>query len=228
MSHDVTLHPTPDPAVLELADYMRGSDNAAYPLRRFPYDMKACLGKLFLSQYFHDATHIQTMHKTPVEYVISALKGLGIDDFYTSLQGPPIYLTLMGMRLHNPPNVAGWNHGRNWSSSGNLILRSYYAFRVAYELLNGFTEYGKAVLDRWLVDNGGSIDGFDDDVGLVDYVAERLLQGAMTGEERDLLLDALSEIHALAPAPIFAESRYYLKAAAVVYLTMTMPGFQLK
>lgn len=229
LDHDFKLLPTPDPIVVELADYMRGTDNGAYPQRRYPYDMRACLRKLFLSSFFYDSNFRQQMHKNPTEFVVSALKGLEIDDLYTTNAGPPVYLDFMGMRLFNPPNVAGWNHGRNWSSSGNVIARSYYAYHIAYETLNAFaSEYGKAVLDSWLAANGGTIANFDDDAGIADYVAERLLHGTITTEERDSLLQALGDIFDLEPAPLLAEPRYYLKAMAAIYMVLTMPRFQLK
>lgn len=228
VDHDIQLQPAPDPAVLELAHYMRGADNAPYPQRRFPYDIRACLRKVFLSEFFFDLNHRQSMHKTPADFIASVIKGLEIDELYTLNRGPTIFMTLMGQRLYNPPNVAGWNHGRNWTSTGNVIIRSLYGFRIAYELLNGFTEYGKAVLDSWLVANGGTINGHDDDEGLVELLDQRLLHGTMPQAERDTLLAALAEMLELAPAPNLAEPRYYLKAGAMIYMIIALPRFQLK
>lgn len=226
--HDVVLAPQPDAAVLELADYLRGTDNGAYPQRRYPYDIRAALRKLFLSRYFNDPAHVQVMHKTPAEFVVSALRGLGIDDFYTLGEGPPTYLTLMGMRLFNPPNVAGWNHGHAWTSTGNIIIRFFYAMRIAYEIIDNAEDFGKAVMQGFLAANGGAVADYNDDAGIVDELDGRLLDGTMAASERDLLLAALAEIKALAPGPVLAETIYYFKVQAAIFLVLTMPRFQLK
>lgn len=228
VNHDIKLLPQPDPIVLELADYLRGTDNGAYPQRRFPFDLRAALRKLFLSRYFHDPANVLVMHKNPAEYVVSALRGLGIDDFYTFQQGTPVYLSLMGMELFNPPNVAGWNHGHAWTTTGNIILRSFYALRVAYDLIDNGDDYGKAVMQTFLVANGGTVIDYDDNEGIVDALSDRLLAGIMTTQERQAILDALVEIKALAPLPGFAETVYYFKFQAAIFLIMTMPRFQLK
>jgi len=227
VNHDIQLHPTPDPIVLELADYMRGTDNGSYPQRRYPYDIRASLRKLFLSKTFYAPENFQSMHKTPVEYIITALRGLNSDDVYPILEGPPIFLLILGMRPFNPPNVAGWNHGQSWTSSGSLIARNFYAFRYVYEVLSSETDYGKAILDSYLVANGGSINGFDDHDGMVEFVNDRLMHNTMTAEETQTISDALTDIAAMIPQQ-FAEAGYYLKIQAAIFIAMTMPRFQLK
>src|SRR5690606_631532 len=73
LNQNVNLDP-PDLIVLELADYMRGSDDADYPMRRYPYDMRACLRKLFLSRFFYDSSNYFSIVKTPADYCVSTLR----------------------------------------------------------------------------------------------------------------------------------------------------------
>lgn len=227
VNHEIELLPTPDPVVLELADYMRGDDGGAYPQRRFPYDLRACLRKLFLSQYFFDAAHRFAMHKTPVEYIVSALKALDLDELYSDDKGPTIYLRDMGMELFQPPDVSGWRHGQSWTSSGTLLERFQYAKRLAYTLLDSGTEYGAYKLGAFLTANGGTIQGYDDHAGIVDCIDARMFHGALTVEERAALLAAVEDVHALMK-PEQALDGYYFKMNAAIFLALTMHRFQLK
>lgn len=148
VNQDIPLVPLPAPEVLELAHFMRGTDSGPYPLRRFPYDLRAVMRKLFLSKYFFDAANRFAMIKTPVDYVIMALRVLGFGESFTGSQGPADRIGRMGMNLFQPPNVAGWNHGRSWITSANTIQRFNYANRVGQVLLK--TTEGIAYLDGLL------------------------------------------------------------------------------
>lgn len=227
VSHDIQLLPTPDPVVLELADYMRGTDNAAYPYRRFPYDIKACLRKIFASRYFFDASNRFVMHKTPVEYIVTALKALDLDELYSNSRGPTDYLEDMGMELFEPPDVSGWKHGQAWTSSGNLLERFQYAKRLAYTLLDSGTEYGAYKLSTYLVTGGGPIQTYDDHGGMVQFINDRMFQGSLNGEEQAGLLAAITDVHGLLKAGQEFDG-YFAKMNAAIFLAMTMAQFQLK
>ena len=226
VSPDVQLLPTPDTAVLELAHYLRGSDESAYPARRYPYDIRATLRKLFLSKFFYDPSNRFAIYKTPADFVISTLKGLNVGDTFASQNGPVIYLLLMGMRLFNPPNVAGWNHGKSWLNSGSVIVRYAYAARVAFTIMTA--EDGQTVFNLLQI-NGGPLSGFFDHEGMIDYFAPRLIQDDLTGEERATLLDFLEDFPAeLDGVPLDDGGMYARKVIGLVYLMMGMPKFQLK
>lgn len=227
VNHDIALAPVPDAAVLELAHYMRGTDNAPYPNRRFPYDMRACLRKVLTSKYCFAPENRLVMHKTPVEFIISTLKGLGIDELYANRRGPSDYLEDMGMEIFRPPNVSGWKHGRAWTSSGSLIQRFKYARRVAYTLLDASTEYGRMVIDNFLAINGGTIQHYNDNVGITAMVSSRLLHDAMPTSEEQNMVAALDEIDSLTD-PEDEQDAYYAKVNAAIFLAMTSTWFQLK
>ena len=222
VSHDVQLHPVPDAAVLELAHYLRGTDNAPYPQRRFPYDLRACLRKLFLSRYFYDEAHLFAMYKTPADFVVSALRALEIGEFFTAMDGPGVLMILMGMQLFNPPNVAGWNHGKAWLTSGSVVVRYLYAFRVAYFVALD-PDVGQDI-GQLLPENGGPLTGLEDHEGMIDFLGSRLIQDEITGEDREKLMAFLEEM----PAGENIYVDFYRKVLGLTHLMITMPQFQLK
>ena len=60
------------------------------------------------------------------------LKTLGAP--MTSAREAPNALALMGQDLFNPPNVKGWNEGRDWINSRTLLARVNFASRLAEEM----------------------------------------------------------------------------------------------
>ncbi len=227
VNHTVQLSPVPDAAVLELADYMRGTDNGVYPQRRFRYDIRACLRKIFLSKYFYDESNFFAMIKNPAELLVSSLRVLGLHEKLADPGfGPNVLLLLMGMRLFNPPNVAGWNHGNSWMTSGNVIVRYIWAFKTAYAL-NPYadaTEYpmNQNVFDL-LSDNGGPLQGFNDHEGMLEYYRARLIQDDLAQDEHDTLIEFLDTM----PGTNDFE-RYVRKILGLIHVMMTMPKFQAK
>lgn len=221
VNHDVSLDP-PSPAVLELAHYMRGTDNGTYPQRRFPYDFRACLRKLFLSKYFYDASQRFAMYKVPADYVVGILRALELHDQFTSVTGPGTQMVLMGMILFIPPNVSGWQHGKAWVTSGSMIARYNYA--------DYLTEFYSVVNPEWstrvqnlLAANGGPIANETDFEGLVDYFTERLIQDEITLEERSLLIDFLAGMPTISSATRFRD-----RVMGLIHVMLTLPKAHLK
>ena len=143
LNQNVSLDP-PDQAVLELADYMRGSDDGEYPLRRFPYDLRACMRKLFTSRCFYDVDNFFSITKSPADFCASALRlsqatvGMAVEDFDYNRgiygDAPINYMRAMGMQLFNPPDVSGWRQGRPWINAEYLLVRYYFLERVTRRL----------------------------------------------------------------------------------------------
>ena len=223
VSHDIALSPVPDQAVLELAHFMRGSDDAPYPERRFTYDIRACLRKLFLSKFFYSDANFKTMYKNPADFTVGTLKCLEVDELFGAWDGPGGNMLLSGMRLYSPPNVAGWNHGKSWINSSNLIARYNYANRLAQWIL-GSEEYGQPRIDALLSENGGPILGFNDHLGMIEYFRNRLIQDDLPPEEITLLLTFLDE------TPEWDDGiwRYRIKMQGLIHLMMCMQAYQLK
>jgi hypothetical protein len=102
--------------------------------RRFKVDnyaLKPLLATLFLSQEFYSDAVIGSHIKSPVEFVISTYRKLGL----TNLPGAPDFNLVtgaLGQRLMHPPTVAGWSNGRSWINPSLLIERGNFALDVAF------------------------------------------------------------------------------------------------
>jgi hypothetical protein len=91
-------------------------------LRDNNYEIKPLMKALFLSRDFYSPASYGAQIKSPVVFLVSTYKKLGLD----KVPGTP-YLPYvspaLGQALGNPPNVAGWDGGRSWINPSTLIER---------------------------------------------------------------------------------------------------------
>ena len=86
------------------------------------YEWKPFLRTVFLSRDFYSPASFATQIKSPVVYLVSTYKKMGL----TEIPGTPYYPTVManlGQNLGNPPNVKGWDGGRAWVNPSTLLQR---------------------------------------------------------------------------------------------------------
>ncbi len=95
-------------------------------LRDNNYEIRPVLKKLFLSEHFYDPALIGAKIKSPVELVAGTARSLG----FTAGSRKSIsaeYLVyianVLGQKLLDPPNVAGWPGYRIWISTSTLPER---------------------------------------------------------------------------------------------------------
>ena len=96
---------------------------------RTRYDMKEVMRELFVSPEFGDRSNIFTRFGWPVEFLVRSLKDIGWTGF--SLDTALTPLSNMGMILFDPPDVAGWDLGRTWFSTGSMLARMNFASQLA-------------------------------------------------------------------------------------------------
>lgn len=221
VNQNISLDP-PDPIVLELADYMRGSDDAEYPQRRYPYDLRACMRRLFLSNFFYERENYYTVVKTPADFVVTSLRLLGVDyDHGIGGDSPTDRIAEMGMQLFQAPNVAGWVHGRPWINASFLVQRYNWLNYVTQELMTD------AYIDALNLANGGPLDP-DDDAALVEYFRNLLIQDSLNDFAPgavSLLQLYLSDTANEVSDP---DQQFRRKVRGLAYLTMAMPIWQMK
>lgn len=93
------------------------------------YDMRAVVREVLLSGEFWDQASYFSRYSWPVEYVVRAIKDIGWRGFLLSdALGP---LNNMGQILYDPPDVAGWEPGRAWFSTGAMLARMNFAAALA-------------------------------------------------------------------------------------------------
>lgn len=230
LNQNIPLDP-PDPAVLELADFMRGSDDAPYPLRRYPYDLRACMRRLFLSQCFYNTEHFFTINKTPADFCVGGLRlaqaaaAVPTEDFDYERgiwwDAPIDRMRKMGMTLFNPPNVSGWRHGRPWINAEYLLNRYQFVERTAQRFVTDEAIDGLAVI------NGGVLDP-EDYTGMRDYFLKIIIQddidvwapGAKEG-----MITFLTDQAAESEWP---PGRFRQQVRGLIFLMMSLPMWQMK
>lgn len=231
LNQNLVLDP-PDPIVLEFADYMRGSDDAEFPMRRFPYDLRACMRKLFLSKAFQDPANYFSIVKTPADFCVSALKysqaaaGRTPETFdynpqFFGGESPVNRMREMGMELFNPQDVSGWRHGLPWINAEYLLNR--YAF-VESNLLRAPLN---AEVNALNTANGGFLDP-GDHAAMIQYFVDVIIQDDLetwapgaTAELTAFLEDAAATI-------FNTEARFQSQVRGLIFLLMSTPMWQMK
>ncbi|MBS1818024.1 MAG: DUF1800 domain-containing protein [Acidobacteria bacterium] len=96
---------------------------------RSGYSIKAVMRELLLSPEFTDSSNMFTRFGWPVEFVVRAMKDIGWSGFSVNDALTP--LSNMGQNLFDPPDVAGWDLGRSWFSTGSMLARMNFAAALA-------------------------------------------------------------------------------------------------
>jgi len=93
------------------------------------YSMRAVVRALLLSPQFQDRSSYYARYSWPVEFVARALKEVGWMGFSANSAMTP--LQNMGQTLFEPPDVAGWDLGPAWFSTGAMLARMNFASSLA-------------------------------------------------------------------------------------------------
>jgi uncharacterized protein (DUF1800 family) len=102
-------------------------------------NIKPVLQAIFLSPQFTDPAVYFSRYSWPVEYVVKSIKETGWTGLSASSTLTP--LVNMGQQLFEPPDVAGWDLGQLWFSTGKMLARMNFASTLA---LNQKTRLGTA------------------------------------------------------------------------------------
>jgi uncharacterized protein (DUF1800 family) len=109
------------------------------------YEMKAVMREVLLSPEFWDRDNYFTRYSWPVEFVVRSLKDVGYIGFDLSTALTP--LSTMGQILFEPPDVAGWDLGDRWFSTGATLGRMNFGATLtrnqADNLLKAARPYAK-------------------------------------------------------------------------------------
>lgn len=119
-------------------------DAMAQTFRDNNWELRPVVEQLLKSAHFFDVTNIGALEKSPVEYMIGMIRGMGltnVPDFAsgaTSRTGRDLANRLMnlGQTLFEPPNVKGWPGGRTWVSTSTLPPRQKFAIDMANDRLS--------------------------------------------------------------------------------------------
>ena len=98
-----------------------------YLQRRF--EMRPVLREILLSREFWEPAKEFARYSWPVEFVVRAMKDIGWIGFTVNDALTP--LSNMGQNLYDPPDVAGWEVGPSWFSTGSMLARMNFASTLA-------------------------------------------------------------------------------------------------
>lgn len=93
------------------------------------FEMKPVIRQLLLSPQFANSATQFSRYSWPVEFVVRSLKEVGWSGF--NLNDALVPLSNMGQQLFEPPDVAGWDLGPTWFSSGSMLTRMNFAAQLA-------------------------------------------------------------------------------------------------
>jgi len=166
-------------------------------------DMKVVMREVLHSpEFWNDSTYF-TRYSWPVEYVVRSLKDVGWKGF--SVGGTTLtFLTGMGQELYNPPDVAGWDLGKAWFSTGSMLTRMNFESTLTANQRNRLFE------DTWDAANKRARPFARTPEALVTYMLERVQTLPMSSD-------------------VYAELTGYLRAtgewtASEAQLKVKLPG----
>jgi len=81
------------------------------------------------SRWFQNPGNWHSRYAWPVEYAVRAVKEVGFLGFSVDNMRAP--LIAMGQTLFEPPDVAGWELGQGWFSTGAMLARMNFASTIA-------------------------------------------------------------------------------------------------
>jgi uncharacterized protein (DUF1800 family) len=89
------------------------------------FSMAEVMRTLLFSKAFLTPLNYFTKYTWPAEFVAKALKEVGYAGFSVNTALTP--LVNMGQQLFEPPDVAGWDLGQSWFSTGAMLARMNFA-----------------------------------------------------------------------------------------------------
>jgi uncharacterized protein (DUF1800 family) len=93
------------------------------------FEIRPMVRRLLTSGQFHEDRNFYKRYSWPVEFVVRSLKEVGWNGF--SLANTLTPLVNMGQQLFEPPDVAGWELGPGWFSTGGMLSRMNFAAQLA-------------------------------------------------------------------------------------------------
>jgi uncharacterized protein (DUF1800 family) len=104
-------------------------DQTAAIYLRYDTSMRAVIEFVLKSPWFTDSAQWSTRYSWPAEFVTRAVKEVGWSGY--SVDTSRVALISMNQVLFEPPDVAGWELGQSWFSTGTMLSRMNFASSLA-------------------------------------------------------------------------------------------------
>lgn len=199
-------------------------EELALVLRKNGLSIREALRSMFNADWFYGEDVMLSRYKNPVEWVISAVRLLGMQNTYLLNLRDAVRVT--GMNLFEPPSVAGWDHGTAWINSGTIVSRFNLALQLS-EVPNSRRQVaGRAAMNLGALApepaNGGENLG-----GMVEALATRLLQEPLPAASKEAVAQALEDEASFLPTDMEPRKRHRALTRAAIHLLLVSPEFAL-
>jgi uncharacterized protein (DUF1800 family) len=167
-------------------------DAAVEAWHRTSGDIRAVLRAIFTSPDFWAPQALRAKVKTPLEFVVSAVRATGGEPDSTLRLAQVV--ARLGEPLYLQPAPTGYPEAQAlWVNSGALLARMNAAVALAADRLPGAS-----------VDLDDVVPAAADHAALVDAVNARLLNGTMSAHTRSVILEQLADVYDPAQARMLA------------------------
>lgn len=196
-------------------------------LRKSGFDFGALVSRVLRSNLFFAPLVYRSRVKSPVDYVLGIVWGLE-GQIYDAGRGSsprmPVLaqaLETLGQNLFYPPSVKGWDGGPTWLNGQTLLFRQNLALAMTSTLDQRF---GRGNDPDFLARKHGK----QSDSELVDFFLSVFLQGDVSGETREKLLNYLAQSRTQS-VPVYWTERDAAehRTRTLCHLVLTLPEFQL-
>ena len=185
-------------------------------------EIKETLRALFASEAFQQTADLKFTR--PSEYLAGALRTLSPDRTYPSDNGQLFYFaqSIMGQLPFYWPTPDGYPDEQTyWASTGGLLNR----WRLSFLSLASFLPELSSIIS---VNYDDMLDGADTPTGVVDALTENLLMRPLSANDRDLVLDWITDSFNLGRnEPLTAEQRIIV-SPLLAALMLSSSYFQLR
>jgi uncharacterized protein (DUF1800 family) len=172
------------------------------------FSIRELVRQILLSPEFLAPEARWARYSWPVEYVARALKETGWSGFSTNTAMSP--LVSMGLQLFEPPDVAGWDLGTNWFSTGGMLNRMNFSSTLStnqrVNLRNAARPYGTTP------------------DSLLDYFLGRLTMPDLDATNRATLITYLRS--GTGTPWTGSDTQLLTKAAGLVHIILGLPQYQ--
>jgi uncharacterized protein (DUF1800 family) len=93
-------------------------------------DMRSMVAFVLRSRQFQNLQHAYARYSWPAEFLVRSIKEVGWNGY--SIDSARASLTTMGQTLYEPPDVAGWELGEGWFTTGATLARMNFASSLAF------------------------------------------------------------------------------------------------
>lgn len=185
------------------------------------YELKQVLSTLLKSQFFHSSDIRGCKIKSPLHFLLSALKQFSLQINNDVLGYIRSMSALLSQDILNPPDVRGWQEQRQWISTTTYPQRNIFTDTI----ING-RKFGTTTLKVDVVAYARTYTSSENAVNFVNDVTAQLIQFPLSQERKDELLRTM-----LDGAAIYDWSTYDPQAASRLgkfyKALMRLPEYQL-